>query len=281
MSARRVAIAGWPDGKRAAVIFNVAYEAWEPGGSPGISPMGNPLPPGVPDTQAQDWVSYGWKSGIWRLMDRLERHGVRATVFTSGRLAEIAPDSIRALAQRGHDVCGHGYAQNVLPVMLSEDDERAQIADCKKRLEALVDGPVRGWVSPRGTPSGNTRRLLAEAGFEWHGDCFDSDFAYVETVGSRSIVAVPLAMEVNDLPVHLRHGNPPRALLDVFTEAFEAALEFDDVGHVDVTVHAHVFGRPYGARVLEEIIRRVTSRADVWVTTRSNLARWVLAGVPA
>lgn len=203
-------------------------------------------------------------------------------MFTSGRLAEIAPESVRALAQRGYDVCGHGYVQNVLPVMLAEDAERAQIADCKKLLEVPVDGPVRGWLSPRGTPSRNTRRLLAEAGYEWHGDCFDSDFAYVEMFGARPIVAVPLAMEVNDLPVHLRHGNPPRALLDVFTEAFGAALEHDDVGHVDVTVHAHVFGRPYGTRILEEIMRRVVGRDDVWVTTRSDLAEWVLAGgVPA
>lgn len=267
----------WPDGKRAAVVFNIAYEAWQDGVSPGISPMGNPLPPGVFDTQAEEWVSYGWKSGIWRLLDRLANHDIRATVFTSGRITELAPDSVRALGEAGHDVCGHGIAQNVLPIMLDEDDEREQIAACKKGLEALTGMPLRGWISPRGTPSRNTRRLLAEAGFEWHGDCFDRDFPYVEMVGSLPIVAVPLVMEINDLPVNLRHGNPPSALLDVFAHALSAALTYGDVGHIDVTVHAHMFGRPYGAHVLEEIIRRVEARDDVWVTTKSELARWTLA----
>lgn len=271
MTARR-----WPDGKRVAVVFNVAYEAWDENVAPGVSPMGNPLPAGSFDTQAAEWADYGWNSGIWRLVDCFARHDVKATVFTSARLAELAPESLRALASAGHDVCGHGYAQNRLPVALSEDDERSQIAQCKTLLEAFVDGELRGWVSPRGTPSRNTRRLLAEAGFAWHGDCFDRDFPYVEMIGSRPIVAIPLAMEVNDLPVHARHGNPPRALVEVFSEAYAAARDYDDAGHVDVTVHAHVFGRPYGVRILEEIIRRVATRDDVWVTTKSELAQWAL-----
>ena len=37
----------WPNGKRIAVVFNVCLEAWSDGKAPGISPMGNPLPPGV------------------------------------------------------------------------------------------------------------------------------------------------------------------------------------------------------------------------------------------
>lgn len=34
----------WPGGKRVAVIFNIAYEGWSDGKTPGIGPMGNPLP---------------------------------------------------------------------------------------------------------------------------------------------------------------------------------------------------------------------------------------------
>src|SRR5690606_10005508 len=142
-----------------------------------------------------------------------------------------------------------------------------------KLLEPLVGAPLEGWISPRGTPSERTRRLLAESGFTWHGDAFDRDVPYVDRVGDRRIVAVPLVMEVNDLPVYMRHGNPPRALYDAFSEVFRAAVDFDDAGHVDVTVHAHVFGRPFGVRILEDIIQAVAHRDDVWVTTKTELAR--------
>lgn len=266
----------WPDGHKAAVVFNVAYEAWAEGVAPGISPMGNPLPAGHFDTQAADWAQYGWKSGIWRLLDVLTRHDVRATVFTSACLAERAPDSIRALADAGHDVCGHSYAQNILPIMLSADEEREHIARCRELLEGLLGKSLRGWISPRGTPSENTRALLAQAGFKWHGDCFDRDHASVEVFGEKRIVALPLMMEVNDLPIYMRHGNPPRAFYDTFDDVFAAALDDPTAGQVDVTVHTHVFGRPHGARIYEKIIRRVMSRADVWVTTKSELSAWIL-----
>ncbi|MBB5788990.1 polysaccharide deacetylase family protein [Jiangella mangrovi] len=268
---------GWPDGHRAAVVFNVAYELWPDGVAPGFSPMGNPLPPGAFDTQAADWASYGWKQGIWRILDVLARHDVRATVFTSARAAEVAPDTVRAIVDGGHDLCAHSYTQDVLPVLLDEDAEREHIALCTALLEPFTGAPIEGWLSPRCTPSVNTRRLLAEAGFGWHGDCFDQDLPYLDTAGDRPIVAMPMTMEVNDLPLYLRHGNPPRAYYDVFAEAFGAALD-GGTGHVDVTVHPHVFGRPFGARILEEIIRLVTARDDVWVTTKSALAQRVRTG---
>ncbi|MFD1379972.1 hypothetical protein [Fodinicurvata halophila] len=32
----------WPGQRNVAVVFNIAYEAWSPGQSSGVGPMGNP-----------------------------------------------------------------------------------------------------------------------------------------------------------------------------------------------------------------------------------------------
>ena len=37
----------WPGRRLVAVVLNVAYEAWSDSKSPGLGPMGNPLPAGV------------------------------------------------------------------------------------------------------------------------------------------------------------------------------------------------------------------------------------------
>ena len=92
----------WPNGKRIAVIFNVCLEAWSDGKAPGISPMGNPLPPGVLDTMAVSWAAYGVKTGIYRLLDTFGRHGARSSVMVSAVIAERAPEAIKAVAQDGH-----------------------------------------------------------------------------------------------------------------------------------------------------------------------------------
>ncbi len=49
----------WPGGKRAAMIFNIAFEAWSDGVAPPIGPMGNVLKPGHFDTNALSWADYG------------------------------------------------------------------------------------------------------------------------------------------------------------------------------------------------------------------------------
>src|SRR5436305_14041711 len=100
----------WPKKRRIAVVFNVCLEAWSDGKAPGISPMGNPLPTGALDTMAISWASYGVKRGIYRLLDALAAHNARASVMTSAIIAERAPDTIRTIADAGHEVLSHSYA---------------------------------------------------------------------------------------------------------------------------------------------------------------------------
>ena len=275
----------WPGGKSVAVVFNIAFEAWSPGKSPGIGPMGNPLQrPDVLDTQAVSWASYGPKRGIWRLLEMLDRHATLATVMTSAVLAESFPEAVHELAARGHDICAHSYAQDILPAYLTEGEEAEHIARCTELLQSVTGRAPRGWMSPRGTPSSNTARLLAQAAYSWHGDCFDEDLPYVESFDSQRIVAIPFTVEVNDLPLYVRYGNSPGTMLEVFDDTIGALREHEARAvSLDVTVHAHVFGRPSGAWVYERILQRVRDMRDVWVGTRSQIADHVLSSssIPA
>src|SRR5438067_11743999 len=94
----------WPGGKSVAVLFNICLEAWSDGVAPGISPMGNPLPPGVLDTMAISCAAYGVKCGIYRLLDALAAHDAKASVMTNAIIAERAPPVVTAVADRGHEV---------------------------------------------------------------------------------------------------------------------------------------------------------------------------------
>lgn len=274
-----MALSSWPGGKKLAVVFNVAYESWSAGNVPALGPMGNPLPAGVPDLQAESWGRYGHSNGIQRLAAILAHHGVNATVMASGVLAEQAPETLAMLAAAGHDICAHSYSQNVLPGALSAEEERREIAECVRLLTEASGRRPRGWMSPRGTPSERTGRYLIEAGFDWHGDCFDSDTPYLEAHDGGELVAIPFHMEVNDLPVCLRNGNPPSTLLDIYrdTVAWCSAREAGPV-HIDVTVHAHYFGRPAGAWVYDAILAEATADPNIWIGTRSEIADLVLAG---
>jgi peptidoglycan/xylan/chitin deacetylase (PgdA/CDA1 family) len=267
----------WPNGKRIAVVFNVCLEAWSDGKAPGISPMGNPLPPGVLDTMAISWAAYGVKTGIYRLLDAFNRHGAKTSVMVSAVIAERAPEAVKAIAQGGHEVLSHSYAMDVIPALLSDDEERKNIERCTKLLEQASGRKVEGWLSPRGTSKTTTPKLLAEAGYRWYGDVFDADLPYVQSFGQKKIVAIPLSYDVNDMP-SMKYGNPPAMMLDAFNEVTDIARErTDELRIIDVTSHAHIFGHHRGAHYYEKIIEQAVSAPDIWVGTRAQIADHVLS----
>jgi peptidoglycan/xylan/chitin deacetylase (PgdA/CDA1 family) len=270
----------WPGNRRIGVIFRAALEGWSDDKWPGVGPMGNPLQPGFPDINAIQWAEYGPRRGIHRLLEMMARQGVRGVVLVCGVIAERYPDVVRAVAAAGHEIVAHSYAMDIVPVYLSESDERANIRRTRQAIEDVCGVRSMGWISPRGTPSPNTARLLAEEGFAWHGDYLNDDLPFLIRFGDRSIVAVPGGMEVNDLPLSVRYGNPPRVMLEVFEDALAALREREHgVEKIDVTVHAHVFGRPAGAWVFERMMELVKDASDVWIATRGDVAERLRAAM--
>lgn len=264
---------GWPADQPLAVSVNVMLEGWADGSAPSIGPMGNPLKPGVRDFQALSWAEYGPKTGMHHLLRVLDQEAVRAVVYTSGVVAERHPDLPREIVLRGHTVAAHGWSQGTLPAYLSLAEEEADIARCVDVLTRTAGQQPQGWLSPRCTPSAETSRLLVEAGFRWHAEMFDTDLPYRLTTPAGSLLGMPFTMEVNDMPLYVRYGNEP----DAFTRTLERIVAgWERLGRpfacLDITVHAHVFGRPYGLIALLDALAAVRARPWCWLTNHAALA---------
>jgi len=262
----------WPGDRCVAITFNVAFEGWSDGKTPGIGPMGNPLPLGAVDTNALSWAHYGPVRGIERLLGVLERVERRANVMVSGIFAERSPQVVQTIAAAGHDLVAHGYAQEIVPAKLSRQDNEANIASTTELLHSVAGIKPQGWISPRGTPGMDHARLLLEAGYDWHGDAFDDDRPYLQVFPNGGIVAIPLTMEINDLPHAMRYGRSPRQFVEAFEDLLDHVRRGDEALTIDVTAHAHVYGRPAGAWAYEAIARKVRDLDDVWIATRSEIA---------
>ncbi len=264
---------GWPESRPLAVSVSVMLEGWAEDQAPGMGPMGNVLRPGVLDLQGRSWADYGAKVGAWRILDILAKADLRGVFYTSGVVAEQYPALVRAIVEAGHVVAAHGMSQGTLPPYLTELEERADIAACRRVLTAAGGAAPGGWLSPRCTPSAATSRLLAEAGFRWHADSFDNDLPVpiVTTVGP--ILGMPFTMEVNDMPLYVRYGNEPEAFARILDRIVSGWPRLGSpFGCLDITVHAHVFGRPYGALALLDALE-IARRAEwCWVTHHAALA---------
>jgi peptidoglycan/xylan/chitin deacetylase (PgdA/CDA1 family) len=265
--------AGWPQGRPVALSVSVMLEGWTDDAAPGIGPMGNPLRAGVYDTQAKSWAEYGAKTGAWRLLDVLEDTATKAVFYVSGVLAERHADLMKAIAAQGHVIAAHAWSQHIIPAYQTAEEERADLKRCIAVIEQTSGQRPRGWISPRATPSLNTPTLLAEQGMAWFADAFDSDLPYTIATTNGSIVAIPFTTEVNDFPLSIRYGNEP----DMFVRLLKSILEgWNEIRSpaacLDLTAHAHVFGRPAGAIAFKEAIRLGQRSSLAWMTEHAHLA---------
>ena len=267
----------WPKKKRIAVVFNVCLEAWSDGKAPGISPMGNPLPRGLFDTQARSWGEYGVNRGVWNLLELLGEESVTATFLTSGILADLAPEAVQAITEHGHSICAHGMSQDEFPGTLDEQTERHHIESCRDLLARASGARPRGFTYPRGTASLRSAALVAGAGFRWFADQFDDDRPYVQQTESGPLVILPFTMEVNDLPQRMRHGFPADVFEISFDQMVAAVRRFSQGDlYFDVTVHTHVGGRALGALYFVRVLEKIKKLdGEAWVTTRDAAAEHV------
>jgi polysaccharide deacetylase family protein (PEP-CTERM system associated) len=82
-----------------------------------------------------------------RILDLLQRSDTRATFFVLGWVAERAPDLIREVEERGHEVATHGYSHTPLTRMTPEAFE----ADLRRALavtQPSAKRPILGFRAP-------------------------------------------------------------------------------------------------------------------------------------
>ncbi len=122
----------------------------------------------------------------------------------------------------------------------------------------------------RGSRGGRTGRLLAEEGFAWHGDFLNDDLPYFVHFLAGISWSCSSNMECNDLPLYMRHGNPPRVMLEIFQDWLDYARKYEQgAAPIDPDHPPHVFGRPVHVGVPAHDRRR-QSADDVWIGTRSR-----------
>lgn len=124
----------------------------------------------------RDWGR--WESRVerntQRLLDMFAEHGLRATFFVLGWVAERHPQLVREIAAAGHEIASHGYSHQLVyrqrPEEFRQETQRA-----KALLEDQLQQPVLGY---RAASYSITRQslwaldILAELGFVWDSSIF-------------------------------------------------------------------------------------------------------------
>ncbi len=127
----------WPNGARLAVSLSLMFEG---GGQPisgagGVIP--DPIEKGVPDLPTNAFFAYGHYEGIPRVLDLMDKHGIKLSSFMIGKAVETSPDLAREIVRRGHEAAAHGQIWDN-SYQLSRDEEKRFIADSVETIHKVT-----------------------------------------------------------------------------------------------------------------------------------------------
>lgn len=261
-----------PNKAKIAVSFFVAFEAF-------IKHSQFRQSSDKPDYASLAYGEYGGRAGIWRIMDILNRHGVKGTIDTNGLVAEKFPEALKELHIGGHEIVGHGWANDIAADSLESEQERKMIKDTLDALSSVTGERPCGWVSPGHRHTENTFGYFVKEGIIWTGDLPGDDIPYHQLIDGKPLVIMPRLDYANDLSGIFRPKNAPRVYFEFFKEAFDLLYAEGEAGCpkiMDALVHAHIGGRADIAGVFEQCIRYAKGFPNVWFCTKGEIARWYL-----
>ena len=224
---------------------------------------------------------YGLKAGAPRIMKLLDDYGIQATFTAAAQALERAPDLTKAIVAGNHEVCSHGYRW-VHQYFMDEDKERDFIRKAIASIEATTGTRPYGWLS-RYLLTDNTRRLLMEEGFTYHMDDFSDDRPFWDTDYEKPILILPYALDSNDMKMWTAPSLTPSDWLQYAIDTFDWLYRegADDPQMMSFALHLRIIGRPGRIGYLEKFFQHVTSKPDVWITTRQHIAESWVAQNPA
>ena len=264
----------WPNGARVAlwVIPNIEHFLFDrpatrmADGALGLNP----------DVLNYSWRDYGVRVGIWRMMDIMEKYGIKGTVALNSDVCQHYPRIIEAGKALSWEWMGHGITNSMMFRDQSEAEERAIIQQVMKTITASVGKAPRGWLSPALSETVRTPDLLAEAGFEYTGNWVNDEQPYPMRVKKGSLISIPYSSEINDIPALLGLHQSPERFARMICDQFDVLYEDGaNTGRVmSICLHPFLIGHPHRSKYFAKALAHITSRQEVWLATGGEIVDW-------
>jgi peptidoglycan/xylan/chitin deacetylase (PgdA/CDA1 family) len=248
----------WPNGAKIAVWIVPNLEHFR---------LGNPQ--SKPDARNYSRRDYGNRVGIWRVMEVLAKHGMRATVAMNGEIATHYPRIIGEMTKLEWELMGHGTTTSILQSGMSEEAETAFIMDTRKAIEGCGQ-KMRGWLGPGLNETWSTLDILKRCGVDYVCDWINDDLPYRMKNG---IYSIPYTIELNDMPLF---NNPTISIADFerrICDSFDVLYAEGDKGGrvMCVALHPFLIGVPHRIGYLDRALAHIAKHEKVWLATGSEI----------
>lgn len=267
----------WPNGARLAISFSLMFEGGgQPiAGAPGFMP--EPTERGLPDLATNGLFQYGVYEGIPRLLDLMDRHGVKLSSFMVGQAVDKAPDLAREIVRRGHEAAAHGRTWED-SYTLDLEAERRFISDGMESINKATGVTPVGWNAYYVRNSPHTLDILQSLGFRYHIDEPSADEPFIVRLKGGDFVTVPYTLHMNDIASYtFENWNPvayDQAMKDEFDQLYEEAAHRRRM--MVIGLHDRYSGHANRVRSLDRFLAYARSHPGVWFARKDEIAAWAL-----
>jgi allantoinase len=270
----------WPNGAQVAFAIVLSVEHYElapPAGSfrPPTLPGGFGAGP-YPDIRAFSHREYGNRVGYFRLASAIERLGLTASVAIDAGVAENCPALVDDVRSRGWEWIGHGLSvTQVISSTMTETQEVAYIDRSLAALEALFGERPAGWHGPEYGQSARTLRLLAERGLGYQLDWPNDEQPYWMTTPSGSIIALPMAIDFDDVFAHWHRKISMEQWCASLIDALETMTQREESARMIVlNLHPWLTGQPWRMSFVESLLAEIVGMRGIWFAGTGDIAAW-------
>jgi peptidoglycan/xylan/chitin deacetylase (PgdA/CDA1 family) len=232
---------------------------------------------GVPDLPTNAFFAYGHYEGIPRVLDLMDRHGIKLSSFMIGKAVETSPDLAREIVRRGHEAAAHGRVWDN-SYQLSRDEEKRFIADSVETIQKITGEKPLGWNAYWMRNSIHILETLQDLGFLYHIDEPSHDEPFIIPVRGRDFVTVPYTFHMNDIVSFPFEGwNPAayeQALRDEFDQLYEEGAHRRRM--MVISLHDRISGHAGRVRALDRFLAYAKGKEGVWFARKDEIARWAL-----
>jgi polysaccharide deacetylase family protein (PEP-CTERM system associated) len=175
------------------------------------------------------------------VLELLRQHGVRATFFVLGWVAEREASLVRDIAAAGHEIASHGYG-HILPMTLSASEFREDVSRAHAVLERIGGRAVVGYRAPSFSIDLKRLAILAELGFRY--DSSFHPFGLHDRYGRLDRVGSPIVPGVYRFDAKM----------------VEVGLPVERIGPLALPVSGGGYFRLYPGPLFRRIVRRAIAR---------------------
>lgn len=277
----RRGVLSWPESARVAlcVIVNLERFEFQPPEGSFQSPTlaGGAWARPYPDYMRMSHRDYGHRVGIFRVLEVLEKHGIKPTVAMDALSAEHYPYLVNHCLQRGYEIIGHGISvSQMITSDMSEQQEREYIQNSVGALKQATGVAPSGWLGAEYGESTRTPQLLSQEGIEYVCDWTNDEQPYPLKSPHGELFALPIMLELDDVNALSDRHVPIGRYRDMLKEGFDT-LYHDSAASgrlLTLNLHPWLIGQPFRIRYLDDALGHMVRREGVWAASGSEIIDW-------